>query len=165
MSQYLLPLILAVLLSVAMPSLSQDIGTSGVRMYKASVAAAKLQAMQEKENAPAPVFDEKEVLKISQSAIGNQLGDYAFTDHSGHTVRLSDYRGKPLVVSMIYTRCPIICVTTTRSLSALKLSQDALGTDSFGVLTVGFDTENDTPEVMGDFARSEEHTSELQSQR
>ena len=141
----------AVLISAATPSLSQDLGTSGVQIYKASVAAAKLQAP--KEQTPALVFDEKEVLKISQSAIGNQLGDYNFTDRSGRVVRLSDYRGKPLVISMIYTRCPIICATTTRSLSALKMSQEAFGADSFGVLTIGFDTENDTPEAMGDFAK------------
>ncbi|MCR4297902.1 MAG: SCO family protein [Gallionella sp.] len=151
MRHYLLPLSLAVLLSAAMPCLAQDPDTGGMQMYKASVAAAKLQAPQEETSAP--VFDEKEVLKISQGAIGNQLGDYTFTDRSGRAVRLSDYRGKPLVISMIYTQCPIICATTTRSLSALKLSQDALGADSFGVLTVGFDAENDTPEAMGDFAR------------
>jgi len=151
MCNCLLPLGLAVLLSAAMPSLAQDRDTSGVQMYKASVAAEKLKEPQEK--TPATVFDEKEILKISQAAIGNQLGDYTFTDRSGRTVRLSDYRGKPLVISMIYTRCPIICATTTRSLSALKLSQDALGADSFGVLTIGFDTENDTPEAMGDFAK------------
>ena len=151
MYHYLSPLGFVVLLSVAMPTLAQDRNISGVQMYKASVAEAKLQAPQEKTFAP--VFDEKEVLKISQSAIGNQLGDYSFTDRGGRTVRLSDYRGKPLVISMIYTRCPIICATTTRSLSALKLSQEALGADSFGVLTIGFDTENDTPEAMADFAK------------
>lgn len=151
MRYYLLSLALAVFLSAVMPSLAQDRGTSSAQMYQASIAETKLKAPQEV--ASAPVFDEKEILKISQSAIGNQLGDYTFTDRSGRVVRLSDYRGKPLVISMIYTRCPIICAATTRSLSALKLSQDALGADSFGVLTVGFDTENDTPEAMGDFAK------------
>jgi protein SCO1/2 len=112
---------------------------------------AKLEARPD--GAAAQVFDEKKALKTSQDAIGNQLGDYTFQDRSGRKVRLSDYRGKPLVISMIYTHCPVICATTTRSLSALKLSQDALGADSFGVLTVGFDTENDTPEMMGDFAK------------
>lgn len=151
MNHYVFPLTLAVLFSAAMPSLAQGQVTSGVEMYKTSVAAAKLSTPQE--ISPVPVFDEKEALKISQGAIGNQVGDYTFTDRSGRTVRMSDYRGKPLVVSMIYTRCPIICATTTRSLSALKSSQDALGADSFGVLTVGFDTENDIPEAMQDFAK------------
>lgn len=98
-------------------------------------------------------FDEKEALRISQAAVGKPIGDYAFLDRSGRKVRISDYRGKPLVISMIYTHCPFICATTTRSLSALKLSQAAFGEDSFGVLTVGFDTENDTPEAMDDFAK------------
>lgn len=97
--------------------------------------------------------DEKEILRISQAAIGNKVGDYTFTDRSGRKVRLADYRGKPLVISMIYTHCPIICATTTRSLTALKLSQSAFGADSFGVLTIGFDTENDTPEAMDLFAK------------
>lgn len=104
------------------------------------------------EAAPA-VFDEKEILRISQAAIGNQVGDYAFIDRSGRKVRLSEYRGKPLVISMIFTHCPFVCATTTRSLSTLKASQAAFGEDSFGVLTVGFDTENDTPEAMDDFAK------------
>lgn len=151
MRYHSIPLGLSVLLFVGLPALAQDRDISGVQMYKASVAAAKLQAPQEKTSAP--VFDEKEALRISQSAIGNQLGDYTFTDRSGRTVRLSDYRGKPLVISMIYTHCPFVCATTTRNLTALKLSQEALGADSFGVLTVGFDTENDTPEAMGDFAK------------
>lgn len=129
MRHYLLSLSFAALFFAALPSLAQP-----------------------QESAP-QIFDEREVLRISQAAVGNQLGDYTFLDRSGRTVRLSDYRGKPLVISMIYTHCPFICATTTRSLSALKFSQDALGADSFGVLTVGFDTENDTPDAMDDFAK------------
>src|SRR5665647_241620 len=149
MRHQLIPLSFAVFLSAAMPSLAQD--TDGVKLYKATVSAAKLQV--QPENSIAQSFDEKEALKISQSAIGNQLGDYTFLNRSGRKVRLSDYRGKPLVINMVYTHCPSVCATTTRNLSALKLSRDALGSDSFGVLTIGFDTENDTPEAMDDFAK------------
>lgn len=145
-----LTLSFAVLLSAALPSLAQDRVTGGVNLYKAAVSTAKAQVQPE---APAQVFSEKEALRISQAAIGNRLGDYTFLDRSGRKVRLADYRGKPLVISMIYTHCPFVCATTTRSLSALKASQDALGADNFGVLTVGFDTENDTPEAMDDFAK------------
>jgi protein SCO1/2 len=149
MRHRLIPLSFAVLLSATLPSLAQE--SDGVKMYKAAVSAAKLQV--QPGNANPQVFDEKEALKISQSAIGNQLGDYTFLNRSGRKVRLSDYRGKPLVISMIYTHCPFVCATTTRNLSALKLSRDALGADSFGVLTIGFDTKNDTPEAMDDFAK------------
>lgn len=151
MHRYLLPLSLAVLLSAAQPSLAQGRDVSGAELYKAAVATAKLQVQPVK--ASYQSLDEKEALKISQSAIGNQLGEYTFLSRSRSKVRLSDYRGKPLVISMIYTNCPFVCVTTTRNLKALKLSRDALGADSFGVLTIGFDTENDTPDAMDNFAK------------
>jgi len=129
MRHYLIKLSCAIFLSIAFPALAHAQGPV------------------------TNILDEKEILRISQAAIGHQLGDYTFLDRSGRAVRLSDYRGKPLVISMIYTHCPFVCATTTRSLSALKLSQSAFGEDSFGVLTVGFDTENDTPEAMDDFAK------------
>lgn len=151
MRTYLLTLSFAVFLSAALPSMAQDRDISGAKLYTATVSTAKSQV--QPEEAPTQIFDEKEALRISQAAIGNQLGDYTFLDRSGRTVRLADYRGKPLVISMIYTHCPFVCATTTRSLSALKSSQEALGEDSFGVLTIGFDTENDTPEAMDDFAK------------
>lgn len=138
-------------ISAAMPSMAQD-AAGGARLYYSTVEASKSQ-IQPVEAGTQIVFDEKEALRVSQAAIGRQIGDYSFIDRSGRKVRLADYRGKPLVISMIYTHCPVICATTTRSLSALKASQDALGEDSFGVLTIGFDTENDTPEAMDDFAR------------
>jgi len=151
MHHLLFPLGFAVVLSAPPLSMAQDINFSGASLYKSTVSTAKSQTRPTELSTQ--IFNEKEALKSSQDAIGNPLGDYTFLDRSGRTVRLSDYLGKPLVISMIYTHCPIICATTTRSLSALKLSQDALGADSFGVLTVGFDTENDTPEAMGVFAK------------
>jgi protein SCO1/2 len=150
MHRYVLPLSLALFLFPAHTALAQDRDAGGAALYMAAITKAKQQVQPVTENVP--VFDEKQALKISQGAIGNQLGEYSFLSRSGRKVRLSDYRGKPLVISMIYTRCPFVCATTTRNLSALKLSRDVLGADSFGVLTIGFDTENDTPQAMDDFA-------------
>lgn len=146
-----LPLIVAVLLFAATASSAQDGDTSGVKLYKNSVSNAMQHVKPAKVVSKA--VDEKELLRISQNAIGNQIGDYTFLSHDGRKVHLSDYRGKPLVIDMIYTHCPLICATKTRNLEALKLSQDALGVDSFGVLTIGFDTENDTPEAMDLFGK------------
>lgn len=151
MRPYLLALSCVLLISAALPSVAQDRDISGVNLYRFTVSAAKSQV--QPQAATTQVFDEKSALSISQNAVGNQLGDYTFLDRSGRTVRLSDYRGKPLVISLIYTQCPVVCATVTRSLSVIRLSQDALGANNFGVLTVGFDTKNDTPKAMGDFAK------------
>ena len=149
MHHYLVSLSLVFMLFAAQPSLAQDNDAAGLKLYKAAVTSAKLQV--QPVDTTQQYLDEKEALKISQGAVGNQLGDYTFLSSSRGKVRLSDYRGKPLVISMIYTHCPFVCATTTRNLGALKQSRDALGPDSFGVLTIGFDTEHDTPQAMDDF--------------
>ncbi|MGD8583419.1 MAG: SCO family protein [Gammaproteobacteria bacterium] len=102
------------------------------------------------------VFDYDMALKISQGAIDNQVGNYAFTNADGERVTLSDFRGKPMVISMIYTSCYQICPMTTRHLSkVVEKARDALGDDSFSVAVIGFDTQFDTPEAMQYFANKQ----------
>ena len=151
MHRHLSLLVLVVLASAALPSLAHESDSGGVKLYKNAVTTAKQQVQPIKPGDQA--LDEKQALQVSQSAIGKQLGDYTFLSRGGRTVRLSDYRGKPLIIDMIYTHCPFVCATKTRNLDALKLSRDALGPDSFAVLTIGFDTENDTPQAMDDFGK------------
>ncbi len=106
--------------------------------------------------APSTTFDEKHALKVSQGVLGKSPRDATLTRADGTTVRLSDYRGKPLVVSLIYTSCYHICPTTTQHLAKIaRTARAALGTDSFRVLTVGFDTPKDTPAAMARFAREQ----------
>lgn len=107
-------------------------------------------------HAAPPRFDEAEALKISQGAIGKALGHYELRNREGRAVRLSDYRGKPLVVSMIYTSCPHVCPVITQHLKkAVKIAQEALGADSFAVVTIGFDSARDVPQAMANFARAQ----------
>lgn len=100
-------------------------------------------------------FDEKSALEFSQKAIGRTLSDFPLTDVQGRRINLSDFRGKPVVLSLIYTSCYHICPTTTRHLSkVVDKAREALG-DSFTVVTVGFDTFNDTPEAMRSYGRKQ----------
>ena len=102
----------------------------------------------------APVkFDQKSALQFSQGVVGKEVGDYTLLDRNGQPVRLSSYRGKPLLVSFIYTGCSEVCPVTTQFLAkAVKYMQDALGADSFQVLTIGFNAPWDSPQAMRDFA-------------
>jgi len=85
--------------------------------------------------------------------VGQQVGDYTLLDRNANPVRLSSYRGKPVLVSFIYTGCSEICPATTQYLAkAVKYMQEALGADSFQVLTVGFNAPWDSPQAMRDFA-------------
>jgi protein SCO1 len=102
----------------------------------------------------AQAFDEKAALRDSQAAIGRTIGDYTLRDTEGRPVRLADLRGKPLVVSFIYTGCFQVCPVTTQSLAdAVARAERTLGPGTFRVATIGFNLPFDTPEAMKDFRR------------
>lgn len=98
-------------------------------------------------------FDRREALATSQGAVGRTVADHAFTDSSGQTLRLAELRGKPILISLIFTSCYHTCPAITQGLKrAVDVARAALGPDSFTVLTIGFDTAADTPERMRLFA-------------
>jgi len=101
-------------------------------------------------------YSEAEALEISQAAISRELARLEFTNSFGQPVKLADYSGQPLLVSLIFTSCHHVCPALTRHLkTAVDAAREALGHDSFKVVTIGFDTPNDTPERMRDFARKQ----------
>ena len=102
----------------------------------------------------APIFDEKAALAKSRAAIGRELADYRLLNTGGAETSLHAFRGKPLVISLIYTSCHHTCSMMTEHLArAVDIAREALGEDSFAVLTVGFDTQSDTPDRMRWYAR------------
>ena len=96
----------------------------------------------------------EDAFDVSQAALGAPIPDLSFTDTRNQPVRLSDFQGKPLVITLVYTGCADVCPAIIESLyPAVREAQQALGEDSFSVITVGFDTRNDSAVRMRSFAR------------
>lgn len=77
--------------------------------------------------------------------------DLTFRDESGAPVRLRDYfqSGRPVVLSLVYYKCQILCNQVLSSLAgALRYVKFDAGTD-YEVLTVSFDP-TETPEMASD---------------
>lgn len=107
-------------------------------------------------SADAEKYDYDTSLKYSQSVLDKPVRDFVFTRVDGSQGSFNEFRGKPLVLSMIFTSCYQICPMTTRHLSkVVEKARDALGTDSFEVAVVGFDTSVDDPEAMQYFANKQ----------
>jgi len=99
-------------------------------------------------------YEPEAALSFSQAAVGREIGGWEFIDARGKAVNLSRYAGRPLLISMIFTSCHMVCPAITHHLDvAVQDARKALGNDSFQVITVGFDTPVDTPEAMRLFAR------------
>lgn len=98
-------------------------------------------------------YSNEQALSISQAAIGKSVGHYRLTASNGEVMSTQSFQGKPLIVSLIYTSCYHICPTTTENLNrVVQKAIDVLGEDSFNVVTIGFDTDLDSPLAMKQFA-------------
>ena len=100
-------------------------------------------------------LDEQEALRASQAVIGRSVADHTLLDRDGRPLRLSSYRGKPLLVSFIYTGCFQVCPTQTRALhEAVKGLDAALGPQQYNVVSIGFNQPFDSPTAMRAFLYS-----------
>ena len=81
------------------------------------------------------------------------LPDAMFLDQSGHALRLSALRGRPVLVEFFYTSCPAICGLLVSQFQAVL---DALVERPRGrevlLLSVSFDPDRDTVTELADYA-------------
>jgi protein SCO1/2 len=88
---------------------------------------------------------------------GEPVPDFAFTTQEGTREKLSDLRGKVVVLTFIYTRCPLpdFCPLMDRKFAELA---DRVGAvpgraESVRLLSLSFDPEHDTPDVLREHAK------------
>lgn len=103
--------------------------------------------------AAAAKLDEAAALAESQQATGRELGDHSFVNSQGKPLRLRDFRGRPVVLHLIYTGCGDSCPLVVERLAlAVEVADKAFGKGRFVVLTAGFDPRSDTPRQMRAYA-------------
>ncbi len=83
---------------------------------------------------------------------GEAVPDFALTDQNGKTVRLADWKGKVLLVTFVYTNCPLSDYCPRMSHNFAGIDKQLQGTpglyDRTHLLTVSFDPARDTPAVL-----------------
>jgi protein SCO1/2 len=88
---------------------------------------------------------------------GEDVPDFKVTLQDGKPAKLSDYRGKLVVLTFIYTRCPLpnFCPMMDRKFGELAARlQPTAKADQVRLLSVSFDPEHDTPAVLASHAKS-----------
>src|SRR5206468_1864533 len=73
--------------------------------------------------------------------------DVPLTDHRGHEFRWPELRGRPLLVSMFYTSCDMVCPMIFETI-ALTLAKAGAAGQGTKVLMVSFDPARDTVPVL-----------------
>lgn len=81
---------------------------------------------------------------------------FTLLDPEGRSVRLSDFEGRVVLLSFIYTSCPAACPLLTQRMSLLqsRLRENRLFPARVGFLSVTVDPERDTAAALARYARS-----------
>lgn len=87
---------------------------------------------------------------------GDAVPDFQLVNQSGKKISLRQYRGKALILSFIYTRCPFpdYCPRVINQFAAVD--RELQKSDIYArthLLNISFDPQHDTPKVLRDYAR------------
>ena len=89
--------------------------------------------------------------------VGETMPDFSFVNQEGRRVRLSDYRGKVVAMTFIYTRCPLpdFCIRMSDHFARVQksLSADRTLAGKWHLITISFDPKFDTPPVLKNYGK------------
>ena len=147
------------------PKLSEGIGKGDeIQMSLETGEAWVVDAVKVLEKADAAPDERGEIEALStdgpadesyhQLAPGDPVPEVRLTDQEGKAFALTQTRGKKVVLSFIYTRCPMpqLCPLITRRFAALQNAMDPTLASQTQILLVTIDPQQDTPEVLKGYA-------------
>lgn len=89
---------------------------------------------------------------------GEDVPDFALTNQDGRRISLARYRGKVLLVTFIYTRCPFQDFCPRMSSNFDEIYKQLGDDQSTHLLSISFDPDHDTPKVLRQYGYSVAHT-------
>jgi protein SCO1/2 len=100
---------------------------------------------------PSPTFS-----LIAELKPGDVLPDYELTSENGKSIRFSDFRGKALAFTFIFTRCPMpdFCPRMGQYFAKARdlVLASANTTTNWQFLSISFDPDFDKPAVLSSYA-------------
>lgn len=87
--------------------------------------------------------------------VGDIVPDFTFINQDGKRVKIDQFRGKAVLLTFIYTRCPLpdYCIRMSNNFNTIanQLKQQPAVYDKTEQLSVSFDPAYDTPKVMREY--------------
>ena len=87
-------------------------------------------------------------------AVGQPVPDFALTDQHGQLIRFSQFSGKTIAISFLYTRCPFAnyCFRLTNNFGRVGRHFAGRMDKDLVLLSVSFDPQTDSPAVLEKYA-------------
>ncbi len=88
---------------------------------------------------------------------GQSVPNFRFINQAGKAITMEQFRGKVLLVTFVYTRCPLpdYCIRMSRNFADVQqqLAEDPHLANRTHMLSISFDPEYDTPKVLTSYGR------------
>ncbi len=102
--------------------------------------------------------DYKPAVQYHVPTPGDKVPDFRLTNEDGHAIHLDQFHGKALLLTFIYTRCPLpdFCPRVTHNFAVIEKSLEAYPNlyAKTHLLCASFDPENDTPPRLKAYGES-----------
>jgi protein SCO1 len=89
---------------------------------------------------------------------GDEVPDFALINQYGKAIQLHQFRGKPLLLTFIYTRCPFpdYCLRMSNNFSRVmqQLQKNQKAFPQAQLLSISIDTQHDPPAVLRRYGES-----------
>ena len=150
---------------LAQPGVATELhqGDHVIARLRVSTSASVLDQIDVTEQAQ-PDYKPERVYNVP--APGQTVPNFKFLNQSGKAITMEQFRGKVLLVTFIYTRCPLpdYCIRMSRNFATVQqqLAANPALYDKTHLLSVSFDPAHDTPKVLSSYgsAYTGEHGSE-----
>jgi len=90
---------------------------------------------------------------------GEDVSDFHFVNQEGRAIHLAQFRGQPLLLSFIYSRCPLpeYCIRTSNNFAAIGATLQKTNPAAFArlqMLSITIDPEFDDPKILRAYGKA-----------
>ena len=86
--------------------------------------------------------------EIGRRLVQKPVNDFVLTDQTGKSFRYADQRGKVMIVTFIYTRCPDVCPLLSAKFAQMNGSLSTEKASDYLFVSITTDPEHDTAENL-----------------
>lgn len=90
--------------------------------------------------------------EIGRRVVDKPVANFVLTDQLGHRFRFADSRGKFVVVTFIYTKCPDVCPLLTAKFASIQRSLEEQKRTGYLLLSITTDPARDNPKTLKSYA-------------
>jgi protein SCO1/2 len=102
--------------------------------------------------------DYKPAVQYHVPTAGDAVPDFKLTNQNGRTIHLAQFKGRVLLLTFVYTRCPLpdFCIRMSQNFAQIDkaLKADPALYGSTHLLSISFDPKFDTPAVLKSYGET-----------